>query len=448
MDKNLNKYFGSEKLNTIPIKKIGIILVSLVFISGLSGCASLNCFLSQVKSKIFGCEVPDDDRDHISNACDDDWDNDGIVNASDSCETVFNSGNDSDRDGIDDVCDNCRYDANTGQEDSDNDLLGDACDDPDANKGINNIITLPDTPLNPGAPFWVTAKIQNKTQQDIQTLRPDCYNTYLILSGAQRLCRRGPAYGIPKDIVKIPAGGSFFVKCDLNDQFESFPSSGTHALKAIYENLIQDPEFNPSDPGACSKTADPECYPLWIGTIASTPKNVTIGSTTFRRRTADVSFFPSDWSAYYMTPSEEAFITVHISNIRDEYNRAPLPDTPLTLTRLDVADVDLASIKINGSVPCDSFIRKNEIISTCPANAVISSLGTVIPGNTIYPKIQGALKNQTNNEIYGYFSGSAKVTITAAKAVSIDIESRVLSQQHQSEIRPICGSWGLQHRRF
>ena len=85
--------------------------------------------------------------------------------------------------------------------------------------------------------------------------------------------------------------------------------------------------------------------------------------------------------------------------------------------------MDLASIKINGSAPCDSFIRKNEIISTCPANAVISSLGTVIPGNAIYPKIQGALKNPTNNEIYGYFSGSAKVTISSSvDAVSADIE--------------------------
>ena len=317
MNKAGNKYICSEKTRVIPVKILGIILVSLVLITGWSGC----CFISQVKSEIFKCEVPDDDRDHISNACDDDWDNDGIVNASDSCDTVFNSGNDSDRDGIDDACDNCRYNANAGQKDSDDDLLGDACDNPDPNYGINNVITLPDTPLNPGAPFWVTAKIQNNTGKVIQTLRPDCYNTYWRLPGAQRLCRKGPAYGIPKDIVKIPAGRSFFVKCDLNDQFESFPSSGKHTLKAIYENLIQDPEFDPSAPKACSKTEDPECYPLWIGAIASNPKNVTIGPKTFRRTTADVSFIPSDWSAYYWRPSEEEFITVHITNIRDEHNK-------------------------------------------------------------------------------------------------------------------------------
>ena len=75
----------------------------------------------------------DDDYDGIGNVCDDDLDNKGILNAADSCETIFDSGIDSDVDGIDDACDNCRYVQNgpleDNQADSDNDLLGDICDD-------------------------------------------------------------------------------------------------------------------------------------------------------------------------------------------------------------------------------------------------------------------------------------------------------------------------------
>ena len=56
---------------------------------------------------------------------------------------------------------------------------------------------------------------------------------------------------------------------------------------------------------------------------------------------------------YYWAPTDDSFITVYIGNIRDESNIAPLTNAPLILTNLTVADVDLTSIKINGSAPCD-----------------------------------------------------------------------------------------------
>ena len=362
------------------------------------------------------------DNDGINDADDNDWDNDGILDdGDDNCPDIYNADQkDSDSDGIGDACDNCRYDANPGQEDGDGDLLGDACDDPNPGKGIDNTISLPETPLNPGAPYWATAEIENNTGEDIQTLRPDCYNTHWVILGAKPLCRRGPAYGIPTDIVTIPAGGSFRVTCDISNMYQSLPPAGNKELTVVYENFIQDPAFDPTDPEAC--TEENECYRTWTGAVASVEQNIAVGSKTYSRAIADISLDTADWSAYYWTPSEESFITAHIGNIRDESNNAPLTEAPLTLTNLTVADVDLSSIKINGSAPCNSIISGNEIISTCPVGPVIASLGTVIPGQTIYPKIEGALRSLSDNEIYGYFSGSVQISISDVLLVSIDIK--------------------------
>ncbi|WP_223270780.1 thrombospondin type 3 repeat-containing protein [Subsaximicrobium wynnwilliamsii] len=88
----------------------------------------------------------DTDNDGIGDNCDDDIDNDGILNDDDNCVYTPNSNQlDSDLDGVGDVCDevpfddtdgdgvqdnqdNCVYTFNPDQIDSDNDGLGDACD--------------------------------------------------------------------------------------------------------------------------------------------------------------------------------------------------------------------------------------------------------------------------------------------------------------------------------
>ena len=269
-----------------------------------------------------------DDLDGLGNACDNDSDNDGIIdlvdndsdndgilddgdnsgytddhlctggntdNCDDNCRDTLNPDQkDSDNDGIGDACDNCRYVYNPSQTDTDGDLLGDVCDDPDPDKGIDNVITLPSNPIDPGAPFWATAEIENNTDQALQTLRPDCYNTHWIIPGAKPLCRRGPAYGIPKDIVTIPAGSKFNVTCDISNMFESLPPAGDTELTVIYENSIQDPAFDPTDPDAC--TEENECYKIWTGAVASVEQNITVGNKTYSRATVDVSFDSTDWS--------------------------------------------------------------------------------------------------------------------------------------------------------
>jgi hypothetical protein len=86
----------------------------------------------------------------MGDVCDDDDDNDGVLDVSDNCQFDANPGQedndgdgmgdacdpDDDNDGIPDLTDNCQYDANPGQEDNDSDGMGDVCDDDDDNDGI------------------------------------------------------------------------------------------------------------------------------------------------------------------------------------------------------------------------------------------------------------------------------------------------------------------------
>ncbi|XP_023316800.1 cartilage oligomeric matrix protein isoform X1 [Trichogramma pretiosum] len=85
----------------------------------------------------------DADGDGLGNACDDDADNDNVLNLSDNCPLIANSDQaDSDHEGPDDigdVCDNCPYVKNTNQHDTDGDGIGDACDDDIDNDGILNM---------------------------------------------------------------------------------------------------------------------------------------------------------------------------------------------------------------------------------------------------------------------------------------------------------------------
>ena len=92
----------------------------------------------------------DTDGDGLGDVCDDDDDNDGVLDVNDNCPLTANADQaDDNGDGIGNVCDtdndtilnaddNCPLTANTDQADFDNDGIGDVCD-PDAdNDGVPN----------------------------------------------------------------------------------------------------------------------------------------------------------------------------------------------------------------------------------------------------------------------------------------------------------------------
>ena len=71
----------------------------------------------------------DADNDGIGDACDDDQDNDGVPDKSDNCPTVPNTNQKNiDGDNLGDACDNCPNKTNPCQNDKDGDGTGDACE--------------------------------------------------------------------------------------------------------------------------------------------------------------------------------------------------------------------------------------------------------------------------------------------------------------------------------
>src|SRR6185503_13288509 len=168
---------------------------------------------------------------------------------------------DFDGDGVGDACDNCKKIANNDQLDSNSNGIGNACET------IAEQLMLP-PPAAPGAPKWSTATFTNGTGAAINTIQPDCINTLFTVnpSGSPNAILppiyRHRAYGVPDDVIKIQAGASFVVNCDVNEMFDpSVLVAGTYDVKATYSNDI-DPDNN-----------------LFVGAVQSTPGALIVTGT-------------------------------------------------------------------------------------------------------------------------------------------------------------------------
>ncbi|XP_072346789.1 thrombospondin-3-like isoform X1 [Scyliorhinus torazame] len=83
----------------------------------------------------------DADNDSVGDQCDNDADGDGIKNVEDNCRLVHNKDQqNSDTDSFGDACDNCPNVPNNNQKDTDNNGEGDACDNDIDGDGIPNLL--------------------------------------------------------------------------------------------------------------------------------------------------------------------------------------------------------------------------------------------------------------------------------------------------------------------
>jgi alpha-tubulin suppressor-like RCC1 family protein len=370
-----------------------------------------------------------------------DSDLDGIPDDVDNCPAVYNPNQkDTDGDGIGDVCDTCttvpngpnrgtctagsyigsicyaQVDCGTSgfcslnQEDTDGDGLGDACDNPDPAHSISEkIVDIPGTDIKPGEPLWVKATFKNNSDHNIDIITPDCYNTFFMVTQKNTgeilptICRIPAAYGIPTDVHTIEAGKEFSITCDLSLMYSSnFLTSGgpttpiTYSVMATYANFITDPDIIG---GVC---ISPPCSNLWTGAVSAPSRDVTINGNPVVKKQAQIVFDPALWDVNWASPP----ITASISNIEGHSVNNVVPST----------------IMLNGTVPIipgSAIIQAGVLKVKFDGGDAVRSLGTAIPGTTVYPTVQGGFNpSYYPNEIF-YGQGRADLYDSVLSAVQV-----------------------------
>ena len=315
-----------------------------------------------------------------------DTDVDGILDSADNCPTDYNPTQaDFDGDGVGDACDKCKKVANSGQEDTDGDLLGNACD-----VNVSEAI-IPPPASAPGAPKWTTATFTNTTGTAINTIQPDCINTLFTVnpSGSPNAILpptyRHRAYGVPDDVVTIPANSSFTVTCDVNEMFDpSVLSAGTYDVKATYSNDI-DPNNN-----------------LFVGAVQSTPGALIVTGTPVTKTTATVLYDPSAWSTQWVGTGSPSPIKADINLV-----------TGSACDGIDIGQPIMMNGVASGLYTGGVTGAPAHAIASFSGSQAVQSLGTTSPG-TYFPTVQGTC---SNGALF-----TAKAPITLGLTVSIDIK--------------------------
>ena len=162
----------------------------------------------------------DNDLDGIPDNCDDDDDNDGILDEDDNCPLFANPNQlDTDGDGIGDACDddddndgildgydNCPLVYNPGQEDRDNDGLGDLCDTVEIN--VSQAITPNGDGIND---TWIIYNIENHPNHVIRV-----YNRWGDEVMYAKNYQNDWDGRYKNKSNSLPSGGSYYYQIDLD----------------------------------------------------------------------------------------------------------------------------------------------------------------------------------------------------------------------------------------
>lgn len=361
-----------------------------------------------------------------------DEDLDGVEDADDNCVDVENPNQqNADGDLFGDACDNCAADANDDQADADADLYGDVCDSNDAGANEELIVSQP-APVRPGEPLPVQAKFQNPNEFAIITVRPDCFNTGFEVRRCDSVdgCdgegeRLAPTSRLPApyklalttedptgDLIILQPEEAFVVTCDLAELFppEELASGDAgveemYEVKATYANDLRDPDcVDPAaDPDECVENQPDEVVETFVGAVTSEMAEVVIaGEPILKEEQVDgtCSISPSLWYPQWIA--------------------VPGPTVSARIGRLVGAEVDLATLRMNGTLePVSVNVSGADVVAMFERSAAIRSLGTLNPGTTVFPRVTGSFVEES---AFKLFRAECSVEIEAAIGVEVDIK--------------------------
>jgi len=249
------------------------------------------------------------------------------------------------------------WECNKNQEDTDEDLRGDAC------QYVSLTLYAPPAPdtFRPGQAIPVTVTIENVTGQPQRIIKPNCYScsagplfTVLDKNGKRlrQIYRIGPVIAVPMDLITLSS--SYSITCDIAPMFPDLtdPDPGDeqaeqYTVYATLNNGIVDPEFS-----------------LYRYVYSTGSQTLLIEGAPGETYMGNCIFDPAEWYAHWAVAG------------------GPTVSAQITSNNFDVNNVVLSTILLNGSVPITgSDPVSNEVLTVrFDGGAAVQSFGDTFAG--------------------------------------------------------------------